>query len=135
MDPTGYSRVILTSLALRYARVIEVLSETTGRAIAGVHVVGGGSRNDFLNQATANATRLPVRAGPVEASATGNVIVQAMTDGAFPSLAAARDFVGRSAQVRVFQPRAGGPWDEARQRFRRLEDQGQESPPPSPRDA
>jgi rhamnulokinase len=94
------SQLVLESLARRYAEVVALLAELTGSPIRGLHVVGGGSRNDFLNRATADATGLPVHAGPVEATALGNVAVQAIHDGAFADLAAARFAIGRS-----FHPR------------------------------
>lgn len=103
-DQVGLCRLILDSLARRYAVLVERLTRTTGRAVAGLHVVGGGSQNDFLNQATANATGLPVRAGPVEATAIGNLTVQAMHDGRFRDLGAARAFLCRALPVREFTP-------------------------------
>ncbi|MEW6071383.1 MAG: rhamnulokinase family protein [Planctomycetota bacterium] len=101
----AWSRLILDSLAGRYARILALLAAATGRPRRGVHVVGGGSRNAFLNQATADATGLPVRAGPVEATAIGNVLVQAIHDGAFPDLAAARRFVARRFPPEELHPR------------------------------
>jgi rhamnulokinase len=84
------SQLVLESLARRYAEVVALLVELTRTPIRGLHVVGGGSQNDFLNQRTADATGLPVRAGPVEATALGNVAVQAIHDGGFADLASAR---------------------------------------------
>ena len=72
---------MLDSLAFRYATIIETLERLTGDPIAGVHVVGGGSRNDYLNQATANATARPVLAGPVEATSLGNALMQSVACG------------------------------------------------------
>lgn len=99
------SQLVLESLAERYAEVLGVLQELTGETLRGVHIVGGGSRNDFLNQATADASGLPVHAGPVEASALGNLAVQAIQDGAFTDLAAARRAIARSFPARPFVPR------------------------------
>ena len=79
--PIELARVVFDSLALGYARVIAAIERLTGEPIAGIHVVGGGSRNAYLNQATADATGKPVLAGPVEATAAGNVIVQAVGGG------------------------------------------------------
>ena len=72
-----------------------------------IHIVGGGSQNDFLNQTTADATGLPLRAGPVEATALGNLAVQALHDGAFADLAAARRAIASSFGAREFTPRGG----------------------------
>lgn len=101
------SQLVLESLARRYAEIVTLLSELTGTPIHGLHVSGGGSQNDFLNQATADATGLPVRAGPVEATALGNVAVQAIHDGAIADLAAARRVIASSFQAREFVPRKG----------------------------
>lgn len=109
-DPVAMTRTILESLALRYAEVTRMLGEITGHPLRGIHVVGGGSQNDFLNQATASATGLPVRAGPVEATAIGNLLVQAIADGAYGDLAAARRFVAGATVVRTFEPRARERW-------------------------
>jgi rhamnulokinase len=84
-------------------------------------VVGGGSRNDYLNQASANASGRPLLAGPVEATAAGNVIVQALAAGEIPSLAEGRRLVAASLRPRRFEPAGGGDWQEARQRYREME--------------
>jgi rhamnulokinase len=76
------ARIVHESLALRYATVIRKLDEITGKSIRGVRIVGR-SQNEFLNQATANATGLEVVAGPVEATAIGSAIVQAITNRRF----------------------------------------------------
>jgi rhamnulokinase len=99
------SQLVLESLARRYAEVLAELVALTGVRLAGVHVVGGGSQNAFLNQATADATGLAVRAGPVEATALGNLALQAIADGAFPDLAAARAAIARSFPAQRFVPR------------------------------
>jgi rhamnulokinase len=117
----GLARVVLDSLALRYASVLDTLEELTGRSIPGVHVVGGGSRNDYLNQASANASGRPLLAGPVEATAAGNVIVQALAAGEIPSLAEGRRLVAASLRPRRFEPAGGVDWQEARQRYREME--------------
>jgi rhamnulokinase len=119
-EPSAVARVILESLALRYAQVVDQIEEVTGVAVQGVHIVGGGSQNTFLDQATANATGRPVRAGPVEATAIGNLLVQAIADGVFPNLASARRFVGRTTAPEEFIPREADAWTKARERFARL---------------
>lgn len=103
-EPFALAHVVLTSLAQRYAEIVRWLGELTGRRIAGVHIVGGGSRNHVQAQLCADLTGLPVRTGPVEATALGNVMVQAIADGAFADLATAR--VAAAAFVeREFRPR------------------------------
>ncbi len=89
-SPAGFARLILESLALRCAQVLDDLMTVTSQKVRGVHVIGGGSRNDFLNQALANATGLAVRAGPVEATTIGNIVVQAIADHALEDQSAAR---------------------------------------------
>ncbi|HSQ18879.1 MAG TPA: FGGY-family carbohydrate kinase, partial [Blastocatellia bacterium] len=93
----------------------------TSRKIEGVHIVGGGSRNEYLNQATANATGLPVRAGPAEATVIGNALVQAIAAGRFSSLADARLYVGRQAKARSYEPRPSPAWAEAAQLYEQIE--------------
>ena len=93
------AKTILDSLALRYASVLRSIESLTGEKIQGVHIVGGGSRNDYLNQASSTATGLPVRAGPVEATVIGNVLVQAIAEGRFDSFAAARQYVGHYCPI------------------------------------
>jgi len=114
-EPARLARVVLDSLALRYASVIATIERLTGVTIPGIHVVGGGCLNDYLNQATADATGKPVLAGPVEATAVGNVLVQAMASGEAPSLAEARERLARRIELRAFEPR---PSDDGRSRER-----------------
>jgi rhamnulokinase len=120
-DPVLLSKVVLDSLALRYASVLERLEALTGRPVPGVHVVGGGARNDYLNQATADATGRPVVAGPVEATAAGNLLVQAVAAGDVASLAQGRIQFARSARLRRYEPGRGEAWKEAARAYRDLE--------------
>jgi rhamnulokinase len=115
------AKVVLDSLALRYASVLETLEALTGRTVPGVHVVGGGSRNDYLNQATAEACGRPLRAGPAEATALGNLLAQALASGELASLEEGRRLVARSTMPRPFSPRRVRAWDEARRRYREVE--------------
>jgi rhamnulokinase len=103
-DPVGLAKVILDSLAARYASVVDTLGSLTGRQIPGIHIVGGGSQNDYLNQATANAARRPVVAGPVEATALGNLLVQSLANGTISSIAEGRRVIASSLPLRRFQP-------------------------------
>jgi rhamnulokinase len=119
-DEAGLVRVILDSLALRYAAVIDAIERLTGDSIAGIHIVGGGSRNAYLNQATASATGRPVIAGPVEATAAGNVIVQAMAEGELSSVAEGREQVARSAGFHRYEPRGERIWPELAERLRAI---------------
>ena len=120
-DPAALTKVILDSLAFRYASVLRTVEELTGTGIEGVQIVGGGSRNDYLNQATADATRKPVLAGPVEATVTGNVLVQAVAAGRFASLAEARRHVAENVSLRSFEPRSDEKTEEAARRYAEVE--------------
>ncbi len=124
LDPVLLAKVVLDSLALRYASVLETLEALTGRPVPGIHVVGGGARNDYLNQATADATGRPVVAGPVEATAAGNLLVQAVAAGDVPSLAEGRLQFARSARLRRYEPARSDAWKEATRIYRDLEARG-----------
>jgi rhamnulokinase len=113
--------MILDSLALRYASVVRSIETLTNQKIAGVQIVGGGSHNNYLNQATADALQLPVLAGPVEATVIGNVLVQAIASGRFKSLAEGRLHVANNVKLKKFNPAASPAWDEARRRYAELE--------------
>jgi rhamnulokinase len=120
-DPVHLTRVILDSLALRYASVVETIESLTGSPITTIHIVGGGARNEYLNQATANATGRQVLAGPLEATAGGNVLVQAIACGEAGSLASAREVLGRSVKAKRYVPLAGDAWARARETYRAIE--------------
>jgi rhamnulokinase len=113
-------RTALESLALRFRVALEQLESIAGRRLSPIHIVGGGSQNRLLNQLTADATGRPVIAGPVEATAMGNIIVQAVARGFIGSLQEGRELVRRGAGVREYEPRDTAPWDEAFERFVRL---------------
>jgi rhamnulokinase len=116
-DPVLLSRVITDSLALRYASVVTDIERVTGSAVTGIHVVGGGSLNDCLSQATADATGRPVAAGPAEATAIGNILVQAVSTGVLPSLAHGRELVRHTSRPRHFEPQATRDWKAAAARY------------------
>jgi len=101
--PGEFARTILESLAERYRQVLESLETLTGRRFNTIHIVGGGSRNALLNQLAANATRRVVVAGPSEATAIGNVLIQAIGAGELSGLAEARAMVRRSCEVEVYR--------------------------------
>jgi rhamnulokinase len=114
-DAASLVRVLLESLALKYAVVLRQLEAASGRTLEAVHVVGGGSNNALLCQLTANACGVPVLAGPAEATSIGNLVVQAIALGELASVAEARELVARSWPARRFEP--SGDWTEPRQRF------------------
>lgn len=116
-SPGAFVRCALESLALLYRRTRDQIESLTGRKIQRLHVVGGGSKNELLNQFTADALQIPVHAGPVEATAAGNVLIQAIALGHLPSLGAARQVVRDSMPVKVVQPTDASLWNEASGRF------------------
>ena len=103
-DPGQMTRVILESLAERYCQVVKTLESLTGRTIRVIHIVGGGSQNRLLNQLVADTTGRTVLAGPTEATAIGNVLIQAIGSGVLRGLAEARDVVRRSFPLERFEP-------------------------------
>jgi len=117
--PAATVRCILDSLALAYRRAIAQVQELSGVSAAAVHVVGGGARNDLLLQLTADACGLPVVAGPVEAAALGNVLVQARALGAGPAdLAGMRALLRATQPLRRFEPSGSAAvWDAAARRI------------------
>ncbi len=116
-EPGPVVRCALESLALRYRWVLERLEELLGRRLDVIHVVGGGSQNELLCQLTADCCNRQVLAGPVEATAIGNVLVQAVGLGLLGSLADAREVVRRSFDVRSYEPRRPEEWEGPYRRF------------------
>ncbi|MDR3210535.1 MAG: rhamnulokinase [Planctomycetota bacterium] len=116
-----FIRLILDSLALCYRYTGETLEELTGRKYNVIHIVGGGSQNTLLNQLTADATGKVVKAGPVEATALGNSLMQAMALGDIGSLAEGREVIRNSVEVTTYQPSGNSErWNDAYQRFLKL---------------
>ena len=111
-----FIRCCLESLALKYRRVLGWLEELGGQPVEVVHIVGGGTKNRLLNQLTANACHCPVIAGPVEATALGNVLIQARTAGQIGSLDEIRKTVQRSCKMDRYEPSDKEDWDEAARR-------------------
>ena len=120
-DPVSLTRIVIDSLALRYASVLSEIERLTGERLNGVHVVGGGSLNDALNQATANASGRSVLAGPVEATAVGNLFVQSVAAGDLPSVDAGRRLLAEAIPLRRFEPCDADRWRAARDRYREME--------------
>jgi rhamnulokinase len=116
-EPSEICRTILESLALRYRQVLESLDAAVGRRLKIIHIVGGGSQNRVLNQFVADATGRRVIAGPSEATAMGNILVQAIGSGAVSGLAEARQVVKQSFQLQTVEPHSNRGWDEAYMRF------------------
>jgi rhamnulokinase len=117
-EPPAYTRAILESLAFKYRMTLDSLEELTGIRFENVRIMGGGSKNRLLNQFTADATGRTVVAGPAEATALGNIVMQMLATGAVASLAEARRIIDRSFPVERFEPLAADRWDAQYQRFK-----------------
>jgi rhamnulokinase len=118
--PGEFTRAILESLALLYRGTLFRIEQLTGRQIKNLHIVGGGSQSELLNQFAANATGRQILAGPVEATAIGNILVQAIADEKIESLAQLRETVRNSFPIQEFQPSGEPEWDQAFARFEKL---------------
>ncbi|MHC4530236.1 MAG: rhamnulokinase [Planctomycetota bacterium] len=105
-------RVILESLAFKYRGVLDGIEEITGRPIEVLHIVGGGIKNELLCQFTSDATGRKVTAGPVEATASGNILMQAKATGLIESLAQIREIVRNSFKLKNYEPQNSQLWKE-----------------------
>jgi len=114
------ARCVIDSLALSYRRVARSIHDVTGLPPTAVNIVGGGSSHELLSQLTADATGLPVRCGPVEATALGNAAVQLTSLGELDGLADARRVIAASTAIVEYHPRPAGEWEEAGERLDRL---------------
>lgn len=103
-EPAVIAKLIFDSLALRYASVLRTASALSGKDVTRVEILGGGGRNRYLNQMTANVTGLPVRSGLFEATVIGNAVVQAIASGQFTDLTRARSYVEKVSELSEFTP-------------------------------
>jgi rhamnulokinase/L-fuculokinase len=111
-------RCIYESLALKYRQTAESIQSLMGREARVIHVVGGGTKDRFLSQMTADACGIPVAAGPEEATAIGNLMMQAIAAGEVADLAQARQIVAASFELKRYEPSPDREvWDEAYARF------------------
>jgi rhamnulokinase len=110
-------RCALESLALRYRWVLDKLEAMMGRSIEVVHIIGGGMQNQLLCQLAADAMQRPVVTGPIEATAMGNMLVQALALGEISSVGQGREIVRSSFDVGAYEPGPAAPWDEAYGRY------------------
>lgn len=117
-DPAAFTRAVLESLAFKYRFVLESLERLTGKRYEAIHVVGGGAKNELLNQFTAEAAGRRIIVGPIEATALGNVGMQMLASGTATSLAEVRQVIARSFPTQVYEPVEPEKWDEVYSRFR-----------------
>jgi rhamnulokinase len=122
VDRGAILRIVYESLALKYRLVNEQICDACGTATKVVHIVGGGSSNALLNQFTADSVGVPVLAGPKEATAVGNLMVQAMGAGIIPNMAAAQPLIRQAFPIREFRPGDTAAWTAAYERFRSFAD-------------
>jgi rhamnulokinase len=111
-DKGQMMRVIMESLALKYRQVMDAIEDVTGGAIEILHIVGGGIKNELLCQFTANATGKKVITGPIEATASGNILMQAKAAGQIKTLDQARKIVRNSFELKEYQPQNVSVWQE-----------------------
>lgn len=119
-DVGAIARIVLESLALKYRFVLMNLAKAAGKDIRTLHILGGGTKNTLLNQFTADATNLHVETGPVEATAIGNIMMQAFGKGDFVSLDDIRQCVRASFSLEAYQPQDTEAWDQQYQHFIKL---------------
>jgi rhamnulokinase len=117
LGPGQIARTILESLALKYRQVLDMLERLVGTTFREIRIVGGGSQNDLLNQFTADATGRRVFAGPVEATALGNIAMQMVALDAVASLSEAREVIETCFPARVFEPKNTAHWEKAYEHF------------------
>ncbi|NLK40191.1 MAG: rhamnulokinase [Clostridiales bacterium] len=113
-------RCILDSLALKYRHTINMINEIRGKKATHLHIVGGGVQNKLLCCLAADACGIPVYAGPIEATAIGNILVQLMALGEISSISQGREIVRNSFELDCYEPAGDATWDEAYERFQKL---------------
>ncbi|MCL4108200.1 UNVERIFIED_CONTAM: hypothetical protein GTU68_066123 [Idotea baltica] len=118
--PGQFARCIMESLALLYGQTLDTFETLTNRKIKRLHIVGGGSQSQLLNQLAASASGRTVLSGPVEATAIGNVLLQAIALGDIDSLEDVRSLVRQSFSIETFQPEGSPEWEKTVQRFTNL---------------
>jgi sugar (pentulose or hexulose) kinase len=116
-DVAQIVRTIYESLTLKYRLVLENLIAVAKQKVEVMHIIGGGSRSALLCQMTANAIGRPVVAGPAEATALGNAIVQLVALGEFKDIAEARELLSRGEGMATYEPKGTADWDAAYARF------------------
>lgn len=119
-NPFGFVTIALESLALKYRHCMDQLQELYPHPIKHLHIIGGGSKNELLNQYTANATGKEVVAGPAEATSIGNIMVQAKAQGYIGSLEDARQIIRNSFSIKRYEPENEEKWNIAYQRYKEI---------------
>lgn len=115
--PGQYVRCILESLAFRYRYALDQLKEITGKEINFLHILGGGSNNSLLNQFTADACGIVVKAGPADATIYGNLLMQLLAFNRIDSLMTGRDIIAKSSIIKEYRPENTSIWEVQYERF------------------
>ncbi len=115
-----YIRTIFESLALKYRQTLETLRTLAPFPIERLHVIGGGSKNTLLNRFTANATGIPVVAGPSEATAIGNIMVQARAAGMAGTMREMREMIAAGVETQLYEPQSAQKWNEAYMKYTKI---------------
>ncbi len=113
-------RVALDSIAMKFRQTLEKCEEITNQKIKTIHIVGGGTKNRLLCQAAADATNCRVVTGPVEATAIGNIMMQAVASGEVANIVEARQIIRNSFEVEEYLPKEAAKWEDAFPRFRAI---------------
>ena len=113
-------RVIMESLAMKYKYTMQLLKELSPKPIEVLHVIGGGCHNEMLCRFTANALGMKVIAGPAEATALGNIMVQAIAAKRVNSLKEIRKMVSESVQIKTYEPEDAGLWNKKYEDFKNI---------------
>ena len=113
-------RCIYESLALKYRYALEQLSQVTSKPFSALHILGGGTKDGLLCRMTADCAGIPVIAGPVEATALGNILIQLVALGEIPDLEEGRALIARTETVKHFAPAGGNHWDKAYETYKTI---------------
>ena len=116
-DYKALARCIFESLAMRYREVLAYLKELAPFSIERLHVIGGGSRNTYLMQMTANSIGMPVVTGPVEGTAIGNIMLQAKAAGLMSDRFDMRRIIAHSVEMKTYEPQDADAWNKAYERY------------------
>ena len=113
-------RCIYESLALKYRFALEQIANCTGKSFDVLYMLGGGTKDKFLCSLSADSLNLPVLAGPAEATALGNILLQLYTLGEFQNMQQARQFLAESQSTTPYSPHHSTQWDDAYERFKNI---------------
>ena len=117
-------RCIYESLAMKYRFAVDQLQRATGKRFGVLHILGGGTKDRLLSQMSADSTGIPVVAGPIEATALGNIIIQLVALGVLPDIRGGRELIARSEELKTYEPKDTARWNEAYETYRTILNKG-----------